>query len=37
MNWWQETILGGLAGIAIAAAVLYVGIELTEYLMEFVP
>lgn len=34
MKWWQQLIVGALAGIVIAGAVIYGVIELTEYLME---
>lgn len=37
MNWWQETIAGGLVGIAIAGAVVYGVVQLTDYLVGFVP
>jgi hypothetical protein len=35
VKWWQQLIVGGLLGIALAAAVVYGVIELTEYMMEF--
>jgi hypothetical protein len=37
MNWWQEMIVGGLVGTAIAVAVLYVAIEFTEYMIQVLP
>jgi hypothetical protein len=35
VKWWQQLIVGAVLGVALAAAVVYGVIELTEYMMEF--
>jgi hypothetical protein len=37
MKFWTELTAGALLGVAIAAAVVYGVIELTDYAMELLP